>query len=56
VFLVSPQEDLSKALQLLSGTFHEIRGRVRFVDCFQVKELLARKKGYRDLEKELGIL
>lgn len=56
VFLVSPQEDLSKALQLLSGTFHEIRGRVRFVDCLQVKELLARKKGYRDLEKELGIL
>lgn len=56
VFLVSPQEDLSKALQLLSGTFHEIRSRVRFIDCLQVKELLARKKGYRDLEKELGIL
>ena len=56
VFLVSPQEDLSKALTLLSGTFHEIRDRLKFVDCLQVKELLARKKGYRDLEKELGIL
>jgi len=56
VFLVSPQEDLSKALQLLSGSFHEIRDRLKFVDCLQVKELLARKKGYRDLEKELGIL
>lgn len=56
VFLVSPQEDFSKALQLLSGTFHEIRSRLKFIDCLQVKELLVRKKGYRDFEKELGIL
>jgi len=56
VFLVSPQEDSSKAVQLLSGTFHEMRGRLKFVDCVQVKELLVRKQGYRDLEKELGIL
>lgn len=56
VFLVSPQEDFSKAHQLLSGTFHEIHGRLKFIDCFQVRELLERKKGYRDFEKELGIL
>ena len=56
VFLVSPQEDLGKALTLLSGTFHEIRHRLKFVDCLQVTELLARKKDYHDLEKELGIL
>jgi len=56
VFLVSPQEDFSKALELLSGTFHEIRNRLKFIDCLKVRELLARKKGYRELEKELGII
>jgi len=56
VFLVSPQEDFSKAIELLSGTFHEIRGRLKFIDYLRVKELLARKKGYCELEKELGIV
>jgi len=56
VFIVSLQEDFSKVLELLSGTFHEIRDRLRFIDCLQVRELLVRKKSYHQLEKELGIL
>ncbi len=56
LFLVSPQDDFSKALELLSGTFHEIRGRLKFIDCVRVKELLAHKKRYHELEKELGIM
>ena len=56
VFLVSPQEDFNKALELLSGTFHEIRGRLKFIDCVKAKELLAHKKRYHELEKELGII
>ncbi len=56
VFIVSLQEDFSKVLELLSGTFHEIRDRLKFIDCLQVKELLARKKSYHQLEKELGIV
>jgi predicted RNA-binding protein len=56
VFIVSPQEDFSKVLGLLSGTFHEIQDRLKFIDCLQVKELFARKKSYHQLEKELGII
>lgn len=56
VFLVSSHQDLSKARQLLSGTFHEIHDRLRFVDYLRVEELLLRKQSYHDLEKELGIL
>jgi predicted RNA-binding protein len=56
LFLVSPQDDFSKAIELLSGTFHEIRGRLKFIDCLRVKELLAHKKRYLELEKELGII
>lgn len=56
VFIVSLQEDFSKVLELLSGTFHEIRDRLKFIDCLQVKELLLRKKSYHQLEKELGII
>lgn len=56
IFLVSSQEDFSKAFELLSGTFHEIRERLKVIDYLKVKELHARKKGYRELEKELGII
>ncbi len=56
VFLVSSHEDLIKARQLRSGTFHEIRDRLKFVDHLRVRELLLRKQSYHDLEKELGIL
>lgn len=55
VYLVTPEEDFEKANQLLSGTFHEIQGRLRLIDCPQVRELLEKKKGYMLLEKELGI-
>jgi len=56
IFLVSSQEDFSKAFELLSGTFHEIREGLKVIDYLKVKELHARKKGYRELEKELGII
>ena len=56
LFLVSPREQFGKAHQLLLGTFHEVRGRLKILDCLQVEELLNRKKSYHDLERELGIL
>ncbi|GAH70174.1 unnamed protein product [marine sediment metagenome] len=40
---------------MLSGTFHEISNRIRFIELGQVEELYKRKKDYLDFEKELGI-
>jgi len=56
IFLVVAEEDVSQARELLAGTFHEIRGKVKLVEVEKVKELFKRKKEYRDFETELGIL
>jgi len=56
IFLVVAEEDVRKAMQLLAGTFHEIRGQVKLVEVEKVKELFRRKKEYHDFEAELGIL
>ena len=56
ICLVVAEEDRHKAKQLLTGTFHEIREKIRIVDVGKIDELLRRKKSYRDLEAELGIL
>jgi len=56
IFLVANAADKDKAESLLSGTFHEIRDRLAFIEIETMKELYTRKKAYRDLEKDVGIL
>jgi len=56
IFLVVAEEDLRKANELLSGTFHEIQNKVKLVEAKKIDELLKRKKAYRDFEAELGII
>jgi hypothetical protein len=41
--------------ELLSGTFHEIRDRIRMLDEATVKRLMNLKKEIRDIESRLGI-
>ncbi|MBE0415242.1 MAG: EVE domain-containing protein [Dehalococcoidia bacterium] len=55
IFLVASKEDRKNADRLLSGLFHEIRDRLRFIELEKVDELLKQKKGVHDLEAELGI-
>lgn len=55
IFIVASGADHKKVGNLLSGTFHEINGRVRFIDLRTVEELYRRKKAYLDFESELGI-
>ena len=55
IFIVASEKDLSKVNSLLSGTFHEINKRVKFIEFEKVEELYKRKKAYFGLEKELGI-
>lgn len=55
IFIIASERDLEKTNVLLSGTFHEIGKRIKFVELDRVEELYNRKKAYFDLEKELGI-
>ncbi len=55
IFIVAPETQRSQVENLLSGTFHEISNRIKFIELQQVEELYRRKKTYLDFEKELGI-
>lgn len=55
IFLVADSTDWAKCDQLLSGTFHEIRHRVRFLPIDKIQELYERKRSFKELEAALGI-
>jgi len=55
IFMVSSPRDKEKAELLLSGTFHEIAHRIKFIELGKIRELHRRKKDYFDFESELGI-
>ena len=55
IFIIAPQADRNRVENLLSGTFHEISSRIKFIEFRKVEELYKRKKAYLDFEKELGI-
>ena len=55
IFIVARQADYQKVHALLSGTFHEISNRARFIELEKMEELYKRKRAYLDLERELGI-
>jgi len=55
IFIVASQADYDKITTLLSGSFHEIQERLKFIDLERIKDLYDRKKAFLDLEKELGI-
>ncbi|MCS7306805.1 MAG: hypothetical protein NZ602_17055, partial [Thermoguttaceae bacterium] len=55
IFLVGSNMDMGKVQELLSGTFHEIGDRLKFIDLERVRELHRSKKYFKDLEKQLGL-
>jgi hypothetical protein len=55
IFLVAGVNDKSKYQELISGTFHEIEDQMKFIDVVSVKNLLDKKRDYRDMERILGI-
>jgi len=56
IFLVSTPEVREPSDKLLSGMFHEIQGRLKFIEVGKVMELSTKKRDVYDLEQELGIL
>lgn len=56
VFLVAGVKDRPKYEDLLSGTFHEIANLMQFIDVRLVRELLQKKRDYKEMDKSLGIM
>jgi predicted RNA-binding protein len=56
IFLVSVPDERERINNLLSGAFHEIKGRLKFIEVARIAELSGKKRGVRELEEELGIL
>jgi len=55
IFLVASLSDKRKFEELVSGTFHEIQNKIRFIDLEIVKQLLLKKLAYKNMERNLGI-
>ncbi len=55
IFIVASDTEKTKVEHLLSGSFHEITARLRFIELGKVRELYKIKKNLTELEKELGI-
>jgi hypothetical protein len=56
IFLVGKSEHKNPALQMCDGSFHEIKGRLKFLQSEHIEELYRLKRAYRDFEHNLGIL
>jgi len=55
IFLVATLADKAKYQDLISGTFHEVQNEMRFINAGSVGALHAKKVGYREMERDLGI-
>ncbi len=56
IFIVAQEKQRQSINALLSGTFHEIRSAIRFLEVEQLQRLYDLKKQLRDLEHGLGLL
>ncbi len=56
VFLIASNSDRNKYNELMAGTFHEVADRMHFIEIGLVKELLAKKRDYKNMEQALGIM
>ena len=56
IFLVASANDLGSVNQLLSGTFHEIKSLLRFIEIEKVQSLYKSKQNIYQIERELGLI
>lgn len=56
IFLIAKEEDMENIESLLSGTFHEVRGKIKIIKVEKVNELYKQKRRWIDMEKEVGLL
>ena len=55
IFLITAKNDVTKAQELLSGTFHEIGKKIRLIETEKIDELYRLKKAYKEFEYQIGI-
>lgn len=56
IFLIAQEKHMSRADELLSGTFHEIQGKIKIISEQKIYELYQQKCRWIELEKEIGLL
>lgn len=56
IFLIANPPDLEIAKTLLSGTFHEIKDKLKMVPPNKIYELYEKKQQWMNVEKEIGLL
>jgi len=56
IFLVASKSQKAKYEELLAGTFHEVANHLQFIDMQLVRDLLEKKRAYREMERVLGII
>lgn len=56
IFIVAQEKQRQSIETLLSGTFHEISSKIRFLEVEQFQKLYGLKRQLRDLEDGLGLL
>jgi len=56
LFLIVKKEQIPEVEKLLSGTFHEIRDKIRIIDLEGAQELYRSKNKVKELEKKFGIM
>lgn len=56
IFLVGSSGDMHLVNKLLSGTFHEIKPFLRFIETPKIQQLHQSKRNIFDIEKQLGLM
>lgn len=56
IFLVATANDLGAVNKLLSGTFHEIKSVLRFIEVEKIQSLHQSKRNIYQIEKDLGLI
>lgn len=53
--LITTSQQVSKAKQIITGTFHEIQDQIRIIEWQRIVQLYQTKQKYKTLETKLGI-
>ncbi len=56
IFLTADISERRKYEELLAGTFHEIKERIKFLSLNEIAELYKRKLSYKEFERQLEIM
>jgi len=55
IFIILTEKDVAKVQKLLTGTFHEIQGKIKLIDVEKIKKLFELKRAYKEFEQQIGI-